>query len=31
MYLIIKDAVLDGTVENTPEKLYEILNNEIGR
>ena len=22
---IIKDAVLDGTVENTPEKLYEIL------
>ena len=31
MYLIIKDAVLDGTVDNTPEKLYEILNKEIGR
>ena len=31
MYLIIKAAVLDGTVENTPEKLYEILNKEIGR
>ena len=31
MYLIIKDAVLDGTVENTPDKLYEILNKEIGR
>lgn len=31
MYLIIKDAVLDGTVENTPEKLYEILNKEMGR
>ena len=28
---IIKDAVLDGTVENTPEKLYEILDKEIGK
>ena len=27
---IIKDAVLDGTVENTPEKLYEILDKEMG-
>lgn len=26
---IIKDAVLDGTVENTPEKLYEILDKEM--
>ncbi|MBQ3416069.1 MAG: HD domain-containing protein [Clostridia bacterium] len=28
---IIKDAVLDGTVENTPEKLYEILDKEMGK
>ena len=28
---IIKDAVLDGTVENTPEKLYEILDKEMSR
>lgn len=27
---IIKDAVLDGTVENTPQKLYEILDKEMG-
>lgn len=26
---IIKDAVLDGIVENTPEKLYEILDKEM--
>lgn len=26
---IIKDAVLDSTVENTPEKLYEILDKEM--
>ena len=26
---IIKDAVLDGTVKNTPEKLYEILDKEM--
>ena len=26
---IIKDMVLDGTVENTPEKLYEILDKEM--
>ena len=26
---IIKDAVLDGTVENTPQKLYEILDKEM--
>lgn len=28
---IIKDAVLDGTVDNTPEKLYEILDKEMGK
>ncbi len=28
---IIKDAVLDGTVENTPEKLYEILDKEMNK
>ena len=28
---IIKDAVLDGIVENTPEKLYEILDKEMNR
>ena len=27
---IIKDMVLDGTVENTPDKLYEILDKEMG-
>ena len=29
MYLIIKDAVLAGSVENTPEKLYKILDKEM--
>ena len=28
---IIKDAVLDGTVENIPEKLYEILDKEMNK
>lgn len=28
---IIKDAVLDGTVENTPEKLWEILDKEMSK
>lgn len=28
---IIKDAVLDGTVENTHEKLYEILDKEMNK
>ena len=29
MYLIIKDMVLNGTVENILEKLYEILDKEM--